>query len=473
MGRSWIVLLAAAIVSGACNADDPAPDRAVPATGAPPTVVESTTTTLPATTTAPPGADACPAIPARRAPDPNRPQYDVEMSADPTTGVVEGTQTVAFTPDLPTDRLVFRLWANGPRPARAGTSIALGAVTGSGAVLGVSQPDPTTAVVALGRWLAPGERVEVVVPWRLQVGGPASDRIALEGGSLRLGSFLPLLAWEAGAGWAIEPPTALFAEATTSPTADWTMRIAAPAGFGVVASGVEVVPGTWEAPLARDVAVAVGRFIVARAVANAPQPVDVVVAVHDGIDDTAAYLAQLVEQLEAMAARYGPYPWPTYQLSITPSLGGGIEYPMHVLQGPGTDGRTTPHEVAHMWFYGLVGNNQARDPWLDEGLATWAEARHLGTLDELAATTIPADGMGQAAAPMTAWEGRSGSYYRSVYTQPAAALAGLGAPELVDCALARYVARTAHAIARPEDLVEALDATFRSWRPVLAPAGLP
>ena len=32
------------------------------------------------------------------------------------------------------------------------------------------------------------------------------------------------------------------------------------------------------------------------------------------------------------------------------------------------------HEVAHMWFYGMVGNSQFRDPWLDEAFATWAEA---------------------------------------------------------------------------------------------------
>ena len=27
-----------------------------------------------------------------------------------------------------------------------------------------------------------------------------------------------------------------------------------------------------------------------------------------------------------------------------------------------------------MWFYGMVGNSQFRDPWLDEAFATYAEA---------------------------------------------------------------------------------------------------
>ncbi len=34
----------------------------------------------------------------------------------------------------------------------------------------------------------------------------------------------------------------------------------------------------------------------------------------------------------------------------------------------------TPHEVSHQWFYSLVGNNQAMEPWLDEALATYSEA---------------------------------------------------------------------------------------------------
>jgi hypothetical protein len=32
------------------------------------------------------------------------------------------------------------------------------------------------------------------------------------------------------------------------------------------------------------------------------------------------------------------------------------------------------HEVAHQWWYGLVGNDQAREPWLDEALSTYSES---------------------------------------------------------------------------------------------------
>lgn len=448
------------------------PTTTASTTSSSPAPVDATSTSTTAVAVAP-QAEGCPTPVARRSPDPDRPTYDVSLSADPRTGVVAGSQTVAFTPDLPTDRLVFRLWANGPRPGSVGTSISVGDVTGASGSLRVEQPDPTTLVALPDRTLQPGERVTVTMRWQLQVQGPVNDRISRQADSLRLGSFLPLLAWQPGLGWAVEPPTSGFAEATTSPTADWMLQVTAPEGFDVVASGVQTAPGEWRAEAARDVAVSVGRFTVARATAMAPEAVEVVVAVHDDADRPSDYLDQIVDQLETFAAWFGPYPWPTYQVSVTPSLSGGIEFPMHVLQGPDTDDRTTPHEVAHMWFYGLVGNNQGLYPWLDEGLATYVEGRYLGTLDSMAGRSIPGDGRGRAGAPMTYWEDRASSYYRSVYVQPAAALHRLGDPQLVDCALARYVAENAHTIARPEDLSRALDAVFPDWRTALAPAGLP
>jgi aminopeptidase N len=30
------------------------------------------------------------------------------------------------------------------------------------------------------------------------------------------------------------------------------------------------------------------------------------------------------------------------------------------------------HEIAHQWWYAQVGNDQAAEPWLDEGLASWS-----------------------------------------------------------------------------------------------------
>ena len=67
-------------------------------------------------------------------------------------------------------------------------------------------------------------------------------------------------------------------------------------------------------------------------------------------------------------------------MALTPELTGGIEFPSHVMQGSGSIGRTTPHEVAHQWFYGLVGNDQQREPFADEAAADMLARTVLGTL---------------------------------------------------------------------------------------------
>jgi aminopeptidase N len=147
-------------------------------------------------------------------------------------------------------------------------------------------------------------------------------------------------------------------------------------------------------------------------------------------------------------------------MAVTPGLTGGIEYPMHVMQGPGYIGRTTSHEIGHMWFYGLVHNDQGRDPWLDEGGATYAESRFEHTEGSMRSKSIPSGGAGHVGEPMTYWESRHSIYYRSVYVQGAQALMANGALDKVDCALRIYVARNAYRVARPADLIAAMQAVF-------------
>ncbi|MGH9281828.1 MAG: hypothetical protein ACRD0S_02705, partial [Acidimicrobiales bacterium] len=418
-------------------------------------------------------APSCPAIPARQAPRDDRPRYTLRVEVKPAENVVEGDVQVRFTPDLPTDKLVIRLWANAPRTANAGARLDVGGVFVGDRAVDAVMENATTVVARPGGTIVPGQTVQVGIPYRLTLPGTVSDRISRTGDAIRLGSFFPLLAWEPGIGWAEQPATSGFAEASMTPPADFTATVTVPPGFDVLATGTHDGNGRWTATAVTDFALSVGHFTLASGTANAPNPVQVTVGVHQGIADTpGTYVTRIVRGLEELNRRFGPYPWPTYTMAVTPTLGGGIEYPMHVLQGPGTIGRTTSHEVAHMWFYGLVVNNQGRDPWMDEGLATYAEGRFEGTLNSMKATSIPTGGRGRVGEPMVFWEPRQSIYYRSVYVQGAQALAALGDPDLVDCALRIYVARNAYRVARPRDLVDAADDVFPNAAEVLARYGV-
>ena len=279
-----------------------------------------------------------------------------------------GTVTVAFTPDIATDRLVFRLWANGPVLRREGADMVAGPVTVDGTTAASHLADPTTLVVP--RTIAAGATVHASLPFRLTLPQRAKDRISQDGTAIRLGSFFPLLPWQPGVGWALQPPTLANGETSSSPIADFDATIHAPAGLGVVAGGVPAGPGHWVADDVRDFAVATGDFTYVRRTVHAPGPVRLTVAVPSGVavqGDQAADEAQAA--IEHLSRLYGPYPWKTLTLAYGPDLNEeGIEYPTIVFEGPDRLGLITAHEIAHQWFYSLVGNNQARDPVAGRGL---------------------------------------------------------------------------------------------------------
>ncbi len=399
-------------------------------------------------------------------PRPDRPVYALRVDIRPAELRVIGLTEVRFTPDLSTDRLVFRLWANHPVAGAPANRETVGPVTVGGEVVAARLTDATTLVVPLVGPAPVGQTIEASVSWELSLRAWKGDRISSTGfglnAAVRLGSFFPILAWEPGRGWVLDPPIRGRTETSTTPTADFVTTVTVPDGLSVMATGVaDVSDRIFTATAVRDVAVSVGRFRVATGVAHAPDAVQVVVGVHSALaDDPAAYVRRVVAALENQARRFGPYPWPQYSLALTPDLVGGIEYPMHVMQGPNSIGRSTPHEVGHMWFYSLVGNDQGVDPWLDEGLATWAEVGSEGTLGAFLAKVVPAEGRGHLGDPMTYWDAHPAAYYRSVYVQGTQALASLGRPAEVDCALRDYVAANAFGIAHPVDLVRSLRKFF-------------
>jgi hypothetical protein len=75
-----------------------------------------------------------------------------------------------------------------------------------------------------------------------------------------------------------------------------------------------------------------------------------------------------------------PYPWP--HMTVVEGadiIGGGMEFPMMTLIDSFADGdaqslfNTTSHEIAHMWVPMIVGTNEKRYAWIDEGSANYLE----------------------------------------------------------------------------------------------------
>jgi len=75
-----------------------------------------------------------------------------------------------------------------------------------------------------------------------------------------------------------------------------------------------------------------------------------------------------------------PYPWP-HMTSVegTDIIGGGMEFPMLTLMGAYEGGdaqalyNVTAHELGHMWIPMIVGTNERRHAWMDEGSTDFLE----------------------------------------------------------------------------------------------------
>jgi hypothetical protein len=75
--------------------------------------------------------------------------------------------------------------------------------------------------------------------------------------------------------------------------------------------------------------------------------------------------------------KYGKYPYSTLAVVETGFLYGGMEYPNLVMISDSLEKYddyqiTIIHEIAHQWWYGVVGNNEYDYGWLDESLAEYS-----------------------------------------------------------------------------------------------------
>ena len=81
----------------------------------------------------------------------------------------------------------------------------------------------------------------------------------------------------------------------------------------------------------------------------------------------------------------GPYPWETLTIIELPFPMGGMEYQSLVMITDAYAARnddaslavSIAHELAHQWFYALVGSDQVNEPWQDEALSEYATIRFI------------------------------------------------------------------------------------------------
>ncbi len=328
-------------------------------------------------------------------------QADVALDPTGSSAILEGVARIRFTSPLaqPLDDLVLMLWPNDAQYAAVMTA---GPAWIDGQVV---DPEPLSNGLGLSfkltMPLAPGATLDVTLPYRLEssaaIRPAAPGRFGFAEGVFIAPTFYPLVPrlspdgeWQTQAA----PPGG---DTTNSDIAFYDVRLTVPGETVVAATGSELerlsnADGTVTVRFAsgpvRDFAFALGRLRQAESTAG-----DIIVRAwvleeHAAeAQSTARVAARAVQAFEDLL---GPYPYDELDVVDAPGAFGGIEYPALVYIGvigePGDD-LVIVHEVAHQWFYALIGNDQLDEPWLDEAAASYAEVLYLEAIGEPQAAT--------------------------------------------------------------------------------------
>ncbi|MEA2271068.1 MAG: hypothetical protein QOC64_3678 [Solirubrobacteraceae bacterium] len=309
---------------------------------------------------------------------PDQAGYALDLAYDARRFALSGTERIAFTNTgpAPLRSVWLRAWGNafgGCRVRRVRVAVT------AGGTLAAQQRDCTALEVRLDRALAPGARAAVAL--RIRVTAPArADRFGRFRGAAYFGNALPLLAVAEAGGWQL-PPYTFAGESFYSLTSSWRVRLRLPRGLRAATTGTQAGPArggvaTFTAPRARDFMIVAGRFDVRTArtgtvrVRRFSRPGTHAVIVR-------RTLGVAVLSMRRYARWYGPYGRPEVDLVEGPAevAQGGLamEYPEIVLTP--AEPSAIAHELAHQWFYGIVGDDQWREPWLDESFAEFSQAR--------------------------------------------------------------------------------------------------
>ena len=364
--------------------------------------------------------------------DPVPVRYELHVSWAPRGRTLTGSESIYVRNegDSSLTTIWLRLWANDSIPGQADgcthRRISIGHVVGS--VIGHYLVACSAVSLRLVRPLARGQSVRLRLRFRAQA-PTYNDLFGRSLGINLFGNVIPVLAVRDNKGWHLNPDSQVGDPAFTL-TAAWHASIMAPSRFTIASTGTEVsnrvVAGrrtvVSQTPHARDFEFAIGLMSRRTATVNGVH-IRVFSSSATTASDSRHALQVAARALRTYEAWYGAYGSPEFDVVIANLPYGGIEYPEIVFSTPDT--ATVAHEVAHQWFYGIVGDDQYNQPWLDESFASWNE-------EQFVPGTYPCDTndplrrhRGQLGLGLSYFENHPNAYVNVVYRGGSCALTAL------------------------------------------------
>ena len=324
---------------------------------------------------------------------PDAPHYYIQVGLVPgEVPRLEGVQRVRITNQEETslNELYFRLYPS--LPAFGGSAQVSRAMV-DGKVVEVAHLFEDAVVhIPLDDGLAAGATTDVTLwfwatlPTQVYAGTAGAGLYGFVNGVYDLAGFYPTLAVYDHRGWDLFAG-ASFGDSLFADIGFYQVALTAPGALAVVASGSTTArtpnedgTTTWRiaaGPVRSFYAAVTDRWEaiseeVDGTMVNSYYPVG-------GLASAQTALSYTTGSLAVFNGMFGQYPYRELDVVPLPTTAFGMEHAGLLAlaanfygEGGGGFGIATPHEVAHQWFFNLIGNDQPDEPWLDESLANYA-----------------------------------------------------------------------------------------------------
>ena len=319
--------------------------------------------------------------------------YHIDLLLPDDLLVLQGHQELLYTnrEEVSLAEVYFRLFVN----TNGGQATVSGVQVDGQSVEGEYAYEASAYRVPLPAPLEPGGEVVIELDFELEVPREMGGNYGLFGyfdEILVLDEFYPVIPVYDDEGWNVEVPPAA-GDLTYYDASFYVVKVTAPARLKVVSSGSEVAREaqgeqqvvTLAAGPARGFYIAASeRFEVTSE--QVGQTTVNSYAFPEFQQQAEHALQHAVEAMESFDERFGTYPYTEFDVVSTPMQAVGMEYPGLAAMGlqlydPNAVVSGLPsgvlvqsgvaHEVAHQWFYNVVGNDQVDEPWLDEALVQY------------------------------------------------------------------------------------------------------
>ncbi len=315
------------------------------------------------------------------------PYYDISMVVDAGASRVTGHQEVRYTnlEDEPLDYVYLRFFPN--TPSYGGTMTVTNFRLNGRFVPPIVMLKRSAWRLSLKPPLAIGQSVTLSMNFAVEVpttGDVGHALFTYQRGVMSLPTIYPFIPVYDDEGWNVEIAPE-YSDDTYSDIAVYQVQVTAPATMTLVTSGACVRQTqkanmvTWECGAApvRDFVLVLGEnFELANRVVDGVVVNSYFYEGHEKGGGQALTVA--TDALKAFSELFGPYPYAELDVVETPNSLGGMEYPGLVVladrlyPGGARLEWLVAHEVAHQWWFGVVGSDQIDEPWLDEALTQYS-----------------------------------------------------------------------------------------------------